>query len=60
MEAAEEEARKRGHQEMRLTVTINNLAAISFYEKLGWEKYFSEDGSFQGAMRKLLLTYSNG
>jgi ribosomal protein S18 acetylase RimI-like enzyme len=60
MEAAEEEARKRGHQEMRLTVDINNLVAISFYEKMGWGKYFSEDGSFHGAMRKLLLTESNG
>jgi ribosomal protein S18 acetylase RimI-like enzyme len=60
MEAAEEEARKKGHQEMRLTVAINNLAAINFYEKLGWEKCLSEDGSFQGAMRQPLVADPNG
>lgn len=60
MEVAEEEARKKGHQETLLTVALNNLEAISFYEKLGWEKSFTEDGSFQGAMRKLLLTDANG
>lgn len=60
MEAEEEEARKRGHREMHLTVAITNLTAISFYEKLGWEKQFSDDGSFQGAMIKLLLTDANG
>ncbi|MDD3580669.1 MAG: GNAT family N-acetyltransferase [Desulfobacca sp.] len=54
MEAAEEQARQKGHREMRLTVEINNLVAINFYENIGWEKVPSQEGTFQGAMRKII------
>jgi ribosomal protein S18 acetylase RimI-like enzyme len=55
MQVAETVAHNRTFQEMHLTVHPKNQAAVSFYERLGWEKIL-ENGSFQGYMRKLLTS----
>ena len=59
MAAAEEEARKKGYGKMGLTVDVNNFSAINFYEKLGWTKILPQEGTFQGAMEKLLSFSAN-
>jgi ribosomal protein S18 acetylase RimI-like enzyme len=59
MAAAEEEARKKGYGKMGLTVDVNNFSAINFYEKSGWTKILSQEGTFQGAMEKLLSFSAN-
>ena len=35
----ESTAKKKGFNNLRLSVDVENLAAINFYEKLGWEKF---------------------
>jgi hypothetical protein len=39
---------------MHLIVNSSNITGILFYERLGWRKIFSEDGSFSGLMIKSL------
>jgi ribosomal protein S18 acetylase RimI-like enzyme len=51
MENAEMYARQKGFNVMRLTVHTDNHQAISFYEKLGWQKK-SKNGEWKGAMEK--------
>jgi ribosomal protein S18 acetylase RimI-like enzyme len=53
MAEAERTARRGGFTEMQLTVQMNNLQAISFYEGLKWGKTLN-DGTWRGEMRKPL------
>jgi ribosomal protein S18 acetylase RimI-like enzyme len=45
-------ARDRDFLNMHLTVGIDNMQAIKFYEKLGWCKVLAQDGKWRGAMAK--------
>jgi ribosomal protein S18 acetylase RimI-like enzyme len=54
MEEMESVARARGYSRMHLTVSVDNLQAIAFYEKLGWLKS-SEDSCWAGGMVKSLV-----
>lgn len=48
---AEKEALKCGYKHMQLTVNLNNEKAITFYEKLNWQKSL-QDNSWKGSMKK--------
>ena len=53
MSDAEDEAVRCGYEQMDLTVHPKNTKAISFYEKLHWEKVFA-GGKWKGVMIKKL------
>lgn len=50
--AAEAIALERGFSRMHLTVDIDNVQAISFYECSGWEKRLKDDAAWTGQMTK--------
>ena len=52
MEYAECAANQRGFQQMNLTVAVDNLKAVQFYMKLGWQKVSAEN--WHGKMVKRL------
>lgn len=54
MEDAQQEARRRGVGQMNLSVDVQNLQAISFYERIGWHKSLEADGVWRGSMIKAL------
>ena len=49
----ESTAKKKGFNNLRLSVDVENLAAINFYEKLGWEK-FQKNNMWDGLMVKAI------
>ncbi|MBK8023620.1 MAG: GNAT family N-acetyltransferase [Chloroflexi bacterium] len=51
---AEREAKRLGHTTLDLSVDLENSHAIEFYERLGWQKFYVADGSWQGTMVKIL------
>lgn len=53
MRASEDAARLRKYKQMNLSVHTDNLQAIRFYEKCGWERLI-EKGIWRGNMRKTL------
>lgn len=53
MAAMETAAREQEFSRMHLTVRTDNLAAMHFYERLGWRKR-TVDGHWQGAMERRL------
>ena len=53
MQRCEQSARQCGAQMMHLTVAVDNLEAIKFYEKLGWQQDFRA-GEWKGGMLKRL------
>jgi ribosomal protein S18 acetylase RimI-like enzyme len=58
MAEAERIAIERGFVDMHLTVAIDNFQAITFYEKLGWQKLLAFDGIWHGTMGKHLESVS--
>lgn len=54
MEATERIARLNDYSMMNLTVAVNNVQAIHFYEKLGWQHVVNTSGSWTGQMTKML------
>jgi len=54
MDAVEAEAKKRGFQQLHLTVHPTNIQAVTFYERCGWNKVFTEHEVWKGSMRKSL------
>ena len=54
MEAEEFIARLQNFPKMHLSVAVNNMQAIQFYERIGWKKVFSQEGTWQGKMEKQL------
>ncbi len=55
MAEAEDVARRRGFQEMDLTVHPGNRQAVEFYERLNWIR-FSKDSVWKGQMKKSLAS----
>lgn len=53
MAAAEREAKLRGKEQINLSVSVRNAAAIRFYERGGWVRVL-EDEKWQGRMIKTL------
>lgn len=53
MQRCEQSARRWGAQRMHLTVAVDNLEAIKFYEKLGWQRD-CQAGEWKGGMVKRL------
>lgn len=53
MQEAEDRARSRGHARIVLTVHPENVRAVRFYERQGWQRT-DASGSWNGAMHKLL------
>jgi ribosomal protein S18 acetylase RimI-like enzyme len=53
IQASESQAARQGFARMHLTVQIDNLQAIRFYERTGWEK-ISETRAWNGRMSKML------
>lgn len=53
MRELEEEAGRRGFQEMILTVNPRNTPAVAFYDRLGWERV-GAGNLWKGSMRKSL------
>jgi ribosomal protein S18 acetylase RimI-like enzyme len=51
--ASEELARQHGCTEIHLSVYLDNIGAIAFYERMGWQKYV-EDEAWRGLMFKRL------
>ncbi|MEM6325510.1 MAG: GNAT family N-acetyltransferase [Bacteroidota bacterium] len=49
MRAAEAEARRRGHERMKLSVHPENTQAVRFYERGGWQRV-DEDSEWNGRM----------
>jgi glycosyltransferase involved in cell wall biosynthesis len=55
MQECENLARSTGYQQMTLTVACDNLQAIRFYERGGWQKVLNAGAAkWTGKMRKLL------
>lgn len=54
MAETEKIAVERSFSRMHLTVDINNIQAISFYQNLGWQKLPASDGVWRGTMTKHL------
>lgn len=54
MQCLEDVARKRQFSGMHLTVSPDNLNAVGFYERLGWIRVPTENGSWKGFMKKTL------
>jgi ribosomal protein S18 acetylase RimI-like enzyme len=52
MQDVEASAHQKGFNSMRLSVHPFNYKAVLFYEKLGWRKISSADGSWMGFMMK--------
>ncbi len=42
-----------GYNQLHLSVHVENYRAVSFYEKLGWERSY-HDGVWNGKMTKML------
>lgn len=59
MSHAENEAVRCGFEQMDLTVHPENLKAVSFYEKLNWERVFT-NGKWDGVMIKKLVNKNAG
>lgn len=47
-------ATNRDFSRMHLTVDIQNVAAISFYQKMNWQKFPASDGIWYGTMTRCL------
>jgi len=54
MAEVEKVARERDFMNMHLSVAVDNNHAITFYEKLGWQKLPAQDGKWNGSMAKHL------
>jgi ribosomal protein S18 acetylase RimI-like enzyme len=52
MKEVEQIARQKRFSSMRLTVHTDNLQAVLFYEKLGWQKIPTVEGKWKGNMKK--------
>ncbi len=55
MEQSEQWARQQGFEMMQLSVGGDNINAIGFYGKLGWERVLDTSGEWHGLMTKSLL-----
>ena len=56
MEAVEQQARDSGVLHLHLTVHQNNMKAVQFYEKCGWQKVINNIGEWDGRMAKQLTS----
>lgn len=54
MTEVESVARAQNYSSLHLSVAARNLAAISFYENLGFQRVVIPEGVWQGSMRKIL------
>ena len=57
MAETEKIAIERGFSHLHLTVDINNIQAIAFYQNLGWQKFLTSDGVWHGSMVKNLIGF---
>jgi ribosomal protein S18 acetylase RimI-like enzyme len=57
MAETEKVAVARGFSHLHLTVDINNIQAIGFYQNLGWQKLPASDGVWRGSMIKHLENF---
>lgn len=48
---------ERGFSRLHLTVDINNIQAIAFYQNLDWQKLTASDGVWHGSMVKHLESF---
>lgn len=55
MDQCEHYAMTKNFDVMDLTVDVNNLPTIQFYDRLGWSKVLSSGGSWLGRMEKHLV-----